>query len=109
MRRALTLAGLFLAVSALPARADITAFVGLTPTPQRHAVKGFSVGAGLVIVGFEFEFAHIGEDTLEGLPGLKTFSGNVLAQTPTSTQLYATMGVEGYRENLGVAQETFVG
>jgi hypothetical protein len=109
MRRVLTLALCFIAVSALPARADITAFLGLTPTPERHALKGFAVGAGLVVVGFEFEFAHIGENTADGLPGLKTYSGNVLAQTPTATQLYVTTGVEGYRENLGAAQETHIG
>lgn len=103
------LACAFLAATAAPARADITAFLGLTPTPERHTLKGLSVGAGMIIVGFEFEFAHIGEDKAEGLPGLKTYSGNVLVQTPTATQLYATTGVEGYRENLGSIQETYFG
>lgn len=105
----LALSLVFLFASVLPARADITAFLGLTPTPERHAVKGFAAGAGFVIVAFEFEFAHTGEDTVARLPGLKTYSGNVLAQTPTPTQLYATAGVEGYRENLGTFQETHVG
>lgn len=109
MRRVLTLTVVCLALSALPARADVTAFLGLTPTPERHAAKGFAVGAGLIIVGWEFEFSHIGEDTLARLPGLKTYSGNFIVQTPTSTQLYATTGVEAYRENLGTAQETHVG
>lgn len=103
------LACAFLAATAAPARADITAFLGLTPTPERHTLKGFAVGAGLIIVGWEFEFAHIGEDINEGLPGLKTYSGNFLVQTPTSTQLYATTGVEAYRENLGTIQETYFG
>lgn len=106
----LTLTLVILAASAAPARADITAFLGLTPTPHRHAVKGFGVGVGLLIVGFEFEFAHIAEDALEQLPGLRTYAGNVLVQTPTSgVQLYGTTGVEGYRENLGPFQETHVG
>jgi hypothetical protein len=105
----LTLTLVILAASAVPARADITAFLGLTPTPERHPLKGFSVGAGLIVVGWEFEFAHIGEDNAEGLPGLKTYSGNFLVQTPTSTQLYATTGVEAYRENLGALQETYFG
>ena len=96
----LTLALVILAVSATPARADITAFIGLTPTPERHTLKGFSIGAGMIVVGWEFEFAHIGE-TDDGLPGLKTYSGNFMVQTPTSTQLYVTTGVEAYRENLG--------
>ena len=105
----LVLACAFLAASASPARADITAFIGLTPTPERHVLKGFSVGAGLIIVGWEFEFAHISEDIDEGLPGLKTYSGNFLVQTPTQTQFYATTGVEAYRENLGDLQETYFG
>ena len=49
------------------------------------------------------------EDDAEQLPGLKTYSGNVLVQTPTSTQLYATIGAGGYQESLGDADETHVG
>lgn len=106
----LTLALVILAATASPARADITAFLGVSPTPGNHAVKGFGVGVGLLIVGFEFEFAHLSENLDEGLPGLKTYSGNVLVQTPTSgVQLYGTVGAEGYRENLDTFQETHVG
>jgi hypothetical protein len=102
----------FLAATASPARADITAFIGLTPTPERHALKGFSAGLGLLVIGFEFEYAQISEDVLEALPGLKTYSGNVLVQTPievAGTQFYATAGAEGYRETRGSWQETHVG
>jgi hypothetical protein len=108
----LTLTLVLLGATASPARADITAFLGLTPTPERHTLKGFSAGAGLVIIGFEVEFAHIGEDTLENLPGLKTYAGNVLVQTPIpimGTQFYGTAGAQGYRETLGTIQETHVG
>jgi hypothetical protein len=104
---ALTL--VFLIGAASPARADITAFIGLSPTPDNHAVRGFSGGVSLLIVGFEFEYARLSEDEDEQLPGLQTYSGNVLVQTPTSTQLYATIGAGGYRENLGPLQETHVG
>ena len=103
---------LFLAGSARPAAADITAFLGLSPTPQRHTVKGFSAGLSLVIVGFEFEFSHLGEDTPEALPGLKTYSGNVFVQTPIEvkgTQFYATAGGGGYQEYLAAREETHVG
>ena len=108
----LTLAAVFLAASVVPARADITAFLGLSPTPENHAVKGFSAGIGLLIVGFEFEYANLSEDDVERLPGLKTYAGNVLVQTPievVGTQFYATAGAEGYRETLGVLEETHFG
>lgn len=95
--------------SAAPARADITAFIGLSPTPENHALRGVSAGVSLLVIGFEFEYAQLSEDHDEALPGLKTYSGNVLVQTPTNTQLYATLGAGGYRENLGPLQETHVG
>ena len=61
-------------------------------------------------MGFEFEYANLTEDPIEKLPGLKTYSGNVLVQTPTpSMQLYATAGVEGYQERLDLSKETNVG
>ena len=103
------LATLFLAGTASPARADLTAFLGLSPTPENHLLKGFSAGISLLVVGFEFEYAQLSEDVTEALPGLKTYAGNVLVQTPTDTQLYATIGAQGYRENLGPLQETHVG
>jgi Outer membrane protein beta-barrel domain len=104
------LACAFLTATASPARADITAFLGMSPTPERHFGKGISVGAGFLIVGFEVEYAGLSEDANEQLPGLKTYSGNVLAQTPTdSVQLYGTVGVQGFRETLGTAQETHIG
>jgi hypothetical protein len=96
-------------LSAAPAHADITAFLGLSPTPENHAVRGFSAGVSLIVLGFEFEYANLSEDETERLPGLKTYSGNVLLQTPTRTQLYATIGAGGYRENLGAFQETHAG
>ncbi len=99
----------FLAGTPSPARADITAFLGLSPTPENHALKGFSGGVSLIILGFEFEYAQLSEDLDEQLPGLKTYSGNVLVQTPTRTQLYATIGAGGYREELGPLQETHIG
>ena len=99
----------FVLLAAAPARADITAFIGLSPTPENHAVRGFSAGVSLIVLGFEFEYAQLSEDADEQLPGLKTYSGNVLVQTPTRTQLYATIGAGGYRENLGPLQETHVG
>jgi hypothetical protein len=97
---------LFLTGAASPARADITAFIGLSPTPENHGVRGFAAGVSLLVLGFEFEYANVSEDELEQLAGLRTYSGNVLVQTPTSTQLYATIGGGGYQESLGPFQET---
>lgn len=97
-----------LAATAAPARADITAFLGMSPTPERHIVKGFSGGLSLLVVGFELEYSHLGEDTLKALPGLKIYSGNVLVQTPIEikgTQFYATAGVGGYQEYLAARDE----
>ena len=108
----LTLTLVLLVASAVPARADITAFIGVSPTPHNHAVKGFGVGLGLLIVGFEFEYANLSEDTFEQLAGLKTYSGNVLLQTPieiVGTQFYGTVGAEGYQEKLGALEETYFG
>lgn len=108
----LTLTLIMLGASASPARADITAFLGVSPTPHNHAVKGFGVGVGLLIVGFEFEYADLSEDSFEQLPGLRTYAGNVLVQTPIEvlgTQFYATAGAEGYRETLGASEETYFG
>ena len=105
----LAVALLGLLAAATPARADVTLFVGTSPTPNNHSVRGFSGGIGLLIVGFEFEYSHIAEDQLEALPSLKTWSGNVLAQTPMDIlgmQLYGTVGAGGYREFLGAGSAT---
>jgi hypothetical protein len=101
----LALAGV-LALAA-PARADVTAFLGRSTTPSGHMLKGAAVGIGLLVVGFEIEGAIHSEDTLNGIPGLKTGFGNVMVQTPTGgAQLYATVGGGLYRETLGTASET---
>jgi hypothetical protein len=49
---------------AVPAQADITAFWGLSPTPERRAARGFAAGLSLVVFGFEFEYAQTNEDPL---------------------------------------------
>lgn len=114
-RKLLTLSSLvavILTVSASPARADITAFLGVSPTPENHLARGFAAGLSLIILGFEFEYSQLSEDTLESLPELKTYSGNVFVQTPVDimgTRLYATAGAGAYRETLGTVEETHVG
>jgi hypothetical protein len=94
------------------ASADITGFIGFSPTPENHAVRGLAFGFGLLVIGFEFEYAHIVEDELEGVPSLRTGSGNILFQTPieiAGTQFYATTGGGVYRERLGEVGETHFG
>ena len=92
-----------------PAAADITAFLGLSPSPERHMARGFAVGFGLLVIGFEFEYANLSEDELEGIPGLQTGSGNILLQTPIEVSgfsFYGTVGGGMYRERLVIRQET---
>ena len=93
-----------------PAHADVTAFWGLTPAPKSHAVRGFSLGINLLVVGFEGEFTTRSEHPTDGTPGFAMGMLNGLVQTPTSkTQLYLTAGGGFYRERLGTQSETNFG
>ena len=105
------LAGAGVLGAAAPARADITAFLGLTSTTSTRQARGVAVGFGVLVIGFEFEYSNIVEDAGEGAPGLHTGSANVLLQTPTAiggVQLYLTAGAGGYRERLGEISGTNV-
>lgn len=115
LRRALALVivtcAIFLAFTR-DASADVTAFIGITPTPDNHTARGFAFGFGLLVIGFEFEYANITEDAVDALPGLRTGSANVLFQTPIAIygmQFYGTTGGVAYRERLGTRQETHFG
>ncbi len=104
----LTLALAFVAVAALPARADLTAFVGLQGSPSSRATTGVAVGSGVLVLGFEIEYAqaHADNDCVTGTatcaPSLRTGMFNVLVQTPRGvvprTQLYVTIGGGYFRE-----------
>ena len=111
MRHFIAAAALVLLIST-PALADVTVFLGSTTTPSNRAAKGFAVGAGLLIVGFEFEFSSTGEALDDAAPSLRTGMGNVLLQTPipvAGMQLYLTTGAGVYRERLDTRQETQAG
>ena len=118
--RSLLAAGLLLA-SSVPARADLTVFLGPSFSGSSDATtsgdsrtgmaRGVAVGIGLIIVGFEFEWAQVGGDdgadalecVADGdcLPTLTTGMANVLLQTPRGigpVQLYGTAGGGVYRE-----------
>ena len=102
---------LVLAVST-PAFADATLFIGSTTTPANRQAKGFAIGMGLLVVGFEFEYATTAETPEDAAPSLRTGMGNVLLQTPipvAGMQFYFTTGGGAYREVLVARQETHVG
>jgi opacity protein-like surface antigen len=95
-----------------PASADVTAFLGLNSTPTVRPVKGFAAGMGLLVAGFEFEYANTNEDLVKAAPGLRTFMFNGLVQTPISIgrmQFYGTAGGGVFRETLNATSETNVG
>jgi opacity protein-like surface antigen len=107
--RAIALAGLMSLAMSAEARADVTGFVGATITPANRQVRGFSAGLGLLIVGFEFEYADTTADPAAAAPALKVGSGNVLLQPPTAIfgfQPYVTTGVGFYSETLGAHDDT---
>src|SRR5947209_4045700 len=86
------------------ARADVTGFIGANTTPANRMTQGFAVGIGLLVVGFEFEYANTPDDSTAVAPSLKTGMGNVLVQTPFpffGFQPYATAGAGIYSETLG--------
>jgi hypothetical protein len=114
MKRLPLVASALLIALLLPSRAyaDLTAFLGVNPTPVNRPVRGFAVGAGLLIVGFEFEYANTSEDEAQLGPKLQTYMGNGLLQTPipiAGMQFYATAGGGVYHESLFEDGETNVG
>lgn len=97
---------------AAPAYADITGFIGATVTPANRLAKGFAVGGGLLVIGFEFEYSDTSDDAAAGVPSLKTGMGNVLLQPPAPIfgfEPYFTAGGGVYRERLDPHVDTSFG
>ena len=97
---------------AAPARADITGFIGANTTPANRQVRGVAAGAGLLIVGVEFEYAFTPDDLSASAPALRTYMGNVLLQSPVAFlgfQPYVTSGGGLYQETLGTHENTSFG
>ncbi len=110
-RRALVPVLVLIVLALVPreAAADATAFLGFTTSPTNRSARGFAVGVGLLIVGFEFEYSGTTEDPLAGAPSLRTGSFNGLLQTPVEIarmQFYATAGGGIFREVLAGNSET---
>jgi len=100
--RHLGAAGLLILMMAAPARADVTAFIGANMTPANRQVRGGAFGMGLLVVGFEAEYAFTPDDPRATAPSLKTGIGNVILQTPVALfgfQPYFTTG-GGVKVNL---------
>lgn len=109
MRKTLLIVALL--TVAMPARAfaDITGFIGLNTTPTNRTTTGLAVGAGLLVVGFEFEYSSTGEDVSTGAPSLKFGMGSVLLQTPVAIggfQPYFETGAGFYSEALGARTDS---
>jgi hypothetical protein len=91
------------------ASADATAFIGVNTSPANRAAGGVAIGTGLLILGFEFEYAATTEDVSAGAPALKTGTGNLLLQTPIAFggfQPYFEIGGGVYHEELGAVSNT---
>jgi opacity protein-like surface antigen len=110
--RHLAAAGLLVLTAAAPARADLTGFIGANMTPANRQVRGGAIGMGLLVVGFEAEYAFTPDDPQAAAPSVKTGMGNVILQTPVALfglQPYFTTGGGLYRETLGTHRSTGVG
>ena len=108
LRQALMVLIVLVAVAA-PARADATLFLGTNTTPDGRLTRGGAIGAGLLVVGFEFEYSTTVEEVATASPSLKIGSANGILQTPIPVfgmQFYVTAGGGIYRERLGSATET---
>jgi hypothetical protein len=94
---------------AAPARADITAFIGANTTPANRQVRGGAVGFGVLVIGFEGEYAFTPDDPRASAPSLKTGIANVVLQSPVpffGIQPYFTTGGGFYQEELGLHSDT---
>jgi opacity protein-like surface antigen len=102
-----------LAYLAIPARAwaDLTAFVGVNPSPSNRTVSGFAAGFSILVVGIEFEYSNSREDAAVAAPSLKTGMANLLVQTPSVSgfQFYGTVGGGAYQERLAAQEHVSFG
>jgi hypothetical protein len=108
----LLLGGTLVLAGASPARADLTAFVGVTPDPSTRPLFGFAAGAGLLLIGFEFEYMGVSEDRERAAPSLRSGMGHVYVQNPipiAGLQFYGIAGAGVFSESLGELSTVNVG
>src|SRR5262245_49167928 len=74
-----------------PARADLTAFWGVTPTDTTRSVRGVSIGAGTPYIDGEFEWSKTREELLA--PGLTTYSFNGMIGNAGRVRVYLLAGL----------------
>ena len=106
--RAMGIALVLLSIAA-PARADITAFIGANTTPDNRRVLGGALGFGVLIIGFEGEYAFTPDDPRAAAPSLRTGIANIVLQSPVpffGIQPYFTTGGGFYQEELGLHSDT---
>ena len=106
----LTIALAFL--TAAPALADATVFLGGNVTPSTRMAKGAAIGVSFVVLGLEVEYCDTTDDPARSAPALKTGMANALIQTPfplLGLQPYVTGGGGVYRETLGLQEDTAFG
>ena len=94
----LVLAVTGLLAGATPASADVTFFLGFSPTPESRPTRGFAGGMNFLLFGFEFDYANTSADEAIDAPNLKTGMINGLIMTPTKHSLYLTVGGGFYKE-----------
>jgi hypothetical protein len=105
----LAVAAALLLAAAAPARADITAFLGANMTPANRQVRGVGVGFGVLVIGFEGEYAFTPDDPSAAAPSLRTETGNLILQSPVAIvgfQPYFTTGAGLYQEELGLHSDS---
>jgi hypothetical protein len=113
--RAIALTALVFALLVLApaaASADATIFLGANTSPANRIARGVAVGAGLLVIGFEFEYSDTTDDPAALAPSLKTGMGNMLLQSPVpfaGIQPYFTIGGGIYHEELGTVSNTGFG
>jgi len=110
--RAVVLAAVLSVTGASSAFADLTGFIGANTTPGNRETLGAAIGFGLLMIGFEFEYAVTTDDQSAGAPSLKTGMADVLLQTPVpfaGFQPYVIAGGGMYNETLGDHSDTSFG